>query len=1008
MPLRRASARTAGLLLSAGILVVFAGVVTFFVIRNPQARNAAAPPPDVAPDPTLVPNTSGRAPTTGAANRFGGGSGFQLQIVDKNDPAVVRAELSAARSTPIEGQMYRVALEKPVIWYFLKDGRTVHARADKGTAYLPDQGAAGTPGRPQDGIMEGNVVARVYEARADGSRPRLNVDEPVLEARTQSVKFDAELGSVEAPERVEVRHAAVDFTGSGVMVLYNDARGRLELLSVARPERLETRPRAAKKEDRVAASPRPGTPRTGTTATPRPAGSGGTAPAAAPTEVLYHLISEGPGSRVTVTQGERTITSETMEVWARLVDNELRPGAIMTSNLPPARPAGARSSSTAARAAAPQPAGQPAGGVPAPAGLAESDEPVVITWTAPLKVAPIASAAELTYNDVLARFTSASDHGVTISDRGGKTTGSGSLLEYGASRREVVLAGRAGARLESQSSGLAEAERFELSLVTGIARVPGAGSLAGRTDDRSLAWANQAEFHFRLDDRKEVTEAVTKVIADGAVRATDGDSSLSGGALHATLVPVGEADSRLQSLSVIGKARAQEDGGGSLAADTLDVSFVPAPGKASDADPSKVVARGGVRAERDGSVLEAATLDAAIARTGEKNELSATRIDASDAVFTDKAGTRAEAPRLTADPVARVARLEGSAGSVRVSREGSTIEGQDMTFQEVERRLAVAGPGKLTHNSQARGEEAVTAVIATWTESMSFDDLAGTAACVGGAEAVMTRAQGGAITQRDRMQAQRVDLWLTPAGTPDAPAKDRTLRRAELIGGEQPAMVESRRYARPQQGADAAVEQLMYLESARINADEEQGTLVTPAPGKFLVLDRRAAAEARPGQGPLEVGGGRGTSLFTWTGSMDLNRERGLVTLREGVKLTHQRGGDNVKSELDCEKLTAVIKVDRDTAPAAGADPARGMTGELVSAEAEGGVWMRANGRELIADEASYDAVNRVLTARARGNNLVQLFDPGATEPRTARGLRWNMATDRIDIVNPGTTTSPR
>jgi hypothetical protein len=52
--------------------------------------------------------------------------------------------------------------------------------------------------------------------------------------------------------------------------------------------------------------------------------------------------------------------------------------------------------------------------------------------------------------------------------------------------------------------------------------------------------------------------------------------------------------------------------------------------------------------------------------------------------------------------------------------------------------------------------------------------------------------------------------------------------------------------------------------------------------------------------------------------------------------------------------------------------------------------------------------VNRVLTARARGSNLVQLFDPGATEPRTSRGLRWDMATDRIDIFNPGTTTSPR
>ena len=1004
MTLRRASARTAGLLLSAGILVVFAGVVTFFVIRNPQAGPVAAPPPDVTPDPSLVPTKGGTQPQ--AVSRFGGGEGFRLQIVDKDDPSIVRAELSAARSTPIEGQTYRVALEKPVIWMFLKDGRTVHARADKGTAYLPDQGASGAPGRPQDGVMEGDVVARVFEARADGSRPSPEADKALLEARTGTVKFDAELGSVEAPGRVEVRHTVADFTGSGIVVLYNDARARLELLSIARAERLEVRPKAAERDEQVArAAPRPAGARPGAGGAPRASGNGASTTPTQAVESLYHLISEGPGNRVTLTQGERTIAAETMELWARLVDNELRPGAIMSSNVPRAGTGGTKA---AGGITTPRPAPSQPGATPAPASAAftpDSDEPVVITWTGPLKIVPVESATELTYNDVLARFTSASDHGVTITDADGKTTGSGSLLEYGATRRDVVLAGRAGARLESKTSGLAEAARFEMSLVTGVARVPGAGTL--RSEDRSLAWNNQAEFHFRLDERREVTQAVTKVIADGTVRATDGDASLSGGALHATLIPVGVEDSRLQTLSIIGKARAQDAGGGFLAADTLDVAFVPAPGAdATDADPSKVLARGAVRAERDGSVLEAAELDAVIGRAGEKQELTATKIDAKEVVFTDDTGTRAEAARMTADPVARTARLEGPAGTVRVSREGATIEGQDMTFRDTERRLAVAGPGKLTHNSQAKGSEPVTAVVATWTESMAFDDLAGTATCVGGAEAVMTKAQGGAITQRDRMNAERVDLWITPAARTDSSEQDRTLLRAELAGGPSPAKVESRRYATPTQGQEAAVEQVHYLESARIELDDVKGTLVTPGAGKFFVMDRRAGAEARPDRGPMELGGGPGTSLFAWNGSMALDRAKGVVTLREGVTLTHQRAGDKVVSELDCGVLTANIRVHDSGAD--GADPARGMTGELISADAQDGVVMAANGRTLVADQATYDAMRRVITAHARGSNVVQLHDATGTEPQTARELRWDMANDRIDIIQPGTTTGPR
>jgi len=1033
------STRTAGLILAIVVLVVFAGVVTFFVVRSPAVAPApttfSGPAP--TPDPTLVP-AKGEA---GAPTRFGGGQGFYLQVVDKDDPTVVRAELSAERSTPIEGQTFRVALEKPVIWAFLKDGRTLFARADRGTAYIPDQ-AKGKPSMPQDGVLEGNVLVKLFEAREGTIRPDPVNDDALLVGKTTTVKFDSELGQAEAPEKVTLIAEGVDFSGMGVTVLFNQVQQRIDLLHIAHTDFVTLAPEALGREQKRKPAPKKAT---GELAgkMEKAAGAGGGTPVKAaakdaPIETLYRLVCT---DTVKVTQGERTIESDVMEGWARVVDNQLRPGAVMMSNAGPAvardgGKAGAGKTGGNASTAKSSTSPTASGSTQASEGqtlATASNQPVTITWKGPLELKPLASKSpELDYNDVVVRFTSQGESGVTFRDAKAKALAQGNLLEYGATRREVALAGKGptGARLTSGSDGYATAERFDMSLVTGTARVSGPGLIQGLAKDgrpdRGFAWDKEAQFQFKKDAKGEVTQVLTKVNASGAARATDLKSSIGGDTLIAALVPVNEQQSRLDTLTLIGKARGQDDKGGSLDAERIDVAFVATPGKPEQSDPVTLIAEGSVKGQRKADVLESKWLKADIARVADEQgvpQLTATGLEARDATYTGENNVTASAPLLKADPVARIARLTGRAGSVKVNSKGSTIAGQDMAFHEVERTLVVTGPGTIDHAAAVKEGEPASRTVATWTREMTFNDIPGTVTCDGEATAEVTKTMAGALVEKDTMTADVVELDLTPGSEASGaanPEDSRQLLRARIRGSlasradGTAAKIEARRYAAGAVGgaANAApvLERLMFLESARINADNEKGTLVVPTPGKLLFVDRREAEKrgnAGANQGnPLEGGDPRGTALFTWSGSMDLARGEGLVTLRESVRLTHQRPEDPQRSELECETLVAKVRETGAPGDAAKGGLDESVSGELVSADATGAVWMRYGGRELVADAAHYDALRRVLNAKASGANTVQVFDPKG-QPMNAKEIVWDLVKDRIEISRPGPVTTP-
>jgi hypothetical protein len=115
--------------------------------------------------------------------------------------------------------------------------------------------------------------------------------------------------------------------------------------------------------------------------------------------------------------------------------------------------------------------------------------------------------------------------------------------------------------------------------------------------------------------------------------------------------------------------------------------------------------------------------------------------------------------------------------------------------------------------------------------------------------------------------------------------------------------------------------------------------------------------------------------------------------------------GTGDRTELECDELTARVR--EQGSGAADLDEEH-MEGELLSAAAKGGVWMRSSGREMRADTLDYDAITGMVDAQAAKGRKVTVIDPKTGVPSSASRVLWNLKTDKVELKNTGPVTMPR
>lgn len=1006
--------RRLGLGAAAAVGLVFVAIVLYFVTRPPAPQPADAVPGEV---PDIL----------SQAER---GQGIRMGFVDKSDPTRTAGTFEGASIEPVDVGVFSVG--EPRAWVYLRDGQFAYVTAESGRLVWPNR-----PEPPESGRLRGNVVIRLYPPTSDGLPPDPSVDEPSLTATTtHPLDFDLRFWRMSTAERLEVVTPEMQFAGRGVRANFNRLRERLEALEIEQGEYL----RFVEADDRAAAGsltdrggPPPGGPPQAGSGTPARGDGGATGVATiadAPQPIddgqdpgpkidLYDIVFR---DGIQVTRASQRIRSDALELFVRLVDNELPPGAVRRFDEPLAPRAGAavrpasgdRTGPDEPRAVASRPPGD---GDPAPAfdaGPANwgpdnggpDDGVFELTWTGPMRISPIDGdpPEALQDNDMALRFTAERTGLVTYDDERSGASGRMTELSYGLTTGELVLSGPGAAvTLLQPNSGAIVASRIVTSVADGLVHVRGVGVLSQdqtvgsveritQESNAYIRWSDQADFEFATVDGRMSTDLLRATFS-GDVEGKTGAAVLTGSVVDATFVAAQDGQRRLDAV-LIDDAMATDGEGGRMKAGQMSVAFTDG-AYGDDADPTRLIATGGVDGvDASGTSIAAESLDVELRRERD-GTVGIGVIETSGAVrYAGADGTRAIGTRIRADADAQTAEVVGAPAIV--GQGDSLITGGIVLLDNVRRRARVDGPGSFEHQSPDG-----VSVVAKWNDGMRFDDLAGSVECEGDAEVTATDA-----LEVNTLRSKRVVLALKPGGTVDQQETesdiDRRLIRATAHGtADEKATVESRVYAadRPDR-----VERLTYLEGATLIADNERGVFEAPGTGVLLLLDRRAAGESSQDPG-LPIGEvGPGLTRFSFAGGMQLERATGVAVMDRTVRVRHKSLATQDIIELDCERLTAQLSELDGVEGSAGSE----IQGELRSVQASGAVYLKMNQRELIADRLAYDAETGKAIASAVEGNLVTLFDGERGTSQTARTLYWDLTTDRIEVDRPGGAVVPR
>lgn len=1023
--------RTNGLLLAVGVAILSAGGL-WFVARAP--KKAGIEP--------VAPTDLGSAPT--AENDLNG-SDITLQLVDRNDPGRLAAELKLPAIQPLEAKRYSV--QTPSGWLYPRDGRVVWIRADRADLFLPNRQQL-----PERGDFKGNVIVRLFEGPA-GRKIDPETEKPLLEAKSEHMAFDGAIGELQIPERLLVTGSGISYAGKNVRALFNDPEQRLELLTAESSEYLRYDPAKARE------TPSLWQPRTATAeplakrsapAAPAPSTTNG-APAIAQSqpavprkrETLYRVTAL---QNVHASQGAREIQSDSLDVFARLIDNQspfrspaVAPPASAPSNA--TTPSAFRTSAHSAqqifrRVSMQQPEGSPMlprEQIPT-ANRASNDDPVEVVWKGTLEVRPLASANELLTSNGLAVLFSGEPQHVTFSDRGARISGSGDAVAYLDTIREARISSAepGGVLLRAEKSGRVIATDARIDLPTGIASFRGTGRFenldsadAAAKSDRSIAWTDSAELLFGLDAKGDPKNLLNAKFM-GEVEARGGESVAKADLVAADFDPALPDRPVLKRVSLQGNAGATDAQGGNLHAKSVEIRFAPPSALEKEPAAQLLLARGDVEASSKGSTLRAQQLDANLG-TDPEGKTTATLVTAREQVQIEgKDGLRAGCDELAADVATQNAELAGEI--VVLAKGDSSVSGRRMKLEGETSRLEVIGEGSFHHEGTSKtGVRQVAS--AKWSDGMTYEDSTG-----------LLEASGSAVAEampddrtRDTLTADRVRVQLTPggerraslgdlggapktddaSGQPQGPKRDIMSVIAFGHADASPAKVESRRYESPVptdgEGPMPKLERLLYLESREIQADNVGGTLSTPGGGRILIVDRREAASEKAEnstRSPVDMGAtGKGQTLFSWRDSMSMNRPTQTMKLNGDVRLTNERPVDRVITQLDCEHLTATLL---EEARPTGADAISEGRGQLSRAIAEGNARLKSGTKELLGQIIDYDALAGTAMAGSENGSIVTLIDQESPTPISAKSILWDIAKGRVEVRSASTVVAPR
>ncbi len=796
-----------------------------------------------------------------------------------------------------------VDIEKIIAHIHLIPGRrVVEIKAPRGSLIAPDN-------IPESGTLAGGVIITLYESPED-KLVDLAPDSSDASLRLfldDEVKFDLELGTVESEGIVHLTTSRVDFQGTGLSLIYNERRRRINRLEIAQGKTMrfnpkagrELKPEAGAKDDKNRS-------------------------------LIADYYKATLDTQVRIDAQQAKIQSKKMEILFSLENRSEReePVREIGRSIPSFSPRlGGGNSPTSARSSITTQSATIAAN-PSRSMMKPSPDDVIIHWDGTLLMEPL--------DEPPAELAGPDDTMITLIDEvqvqsARKETISAQRVEYLSSAARVRIFGDTltPASIQAPELGRLQAIDFVIHQNEGVGRITGPGSItanasaiatpAGQADQGKLPegllvqWNEGADFSFHV---------VKPVVAEDGDAKTDAPKARKN--TNPTLNPVARLDAlkdavfhgvvkvehpqfdlltdrlsvamtqpaqgRQDPQEIIAKGGVNATARGSrdqppldLETDELTIRFT-GDGK-SKAQPVRLLAAGGVKTKQGGRGLASQTLDVALApakqtaaddrqtdRLAIERLLAQTEVE----VTAQSPAMMVKADKLDGNAVTGILHLYGDAATPAVvEREGNTLTGQHITLRESDQFVTVQGPGQATFIAAGEPARAGGApspqqrLKVNWLHSMDFNNTTGHANFRG--QVVSDSDRGVDIT---RFQSAELALEIDPLNPDEIKEKKQGLQG--LIEGDAkaktpaaPAATEPTKDAAKARQPDRQIRRMVAKEKVvfeaeqwadrvggrlgtrfrltgpQLNFDNTTGKLTVTGAGTMQIEDYRAKERAR-------------------------------------------------------------------------------------------------------------------------------------------------------------------
>lgn len=226
-----------------GLAIALAGVVLLVTLSTRQTPGPVAPPKDQSIDDPLDSDLLRQFEPLPDAQQLqprGKVQQYRINSVNKKGQLI---EMFGDSLTPLAGGVIEV--ESPSARMHLSPQRVLQIRARRGTLVAPDN-------QPRNGQFVGDVILRLYETK-NSAAPDLGPDSPDVKLTVwlEEARFDLELGQVESDGPVHLATPTADFRGTGLNLVFNDRKQRLDRLVIAHGQSLRFFPKGQERQDGI-------------------------------------------------------------------------------------------------------------------------------------------------------------------------------------------------------------------------------------------------------------------------------------------------------------------------------------------------------------------------------------------------------------------------------------------------------------------------------------------------------------------------------------------------------------------------------------------------------------------------------------------------------------------------------------------------------------------------------------------------------------------------------------